>query len=263
MNKLVNIAIGLVVLGAIFWSIESLFPARRAQRKWRAALGTDVVYFFFTPLVTRTITRVAVIAVVLVPALLIGPETVKSAVVNGHGPIARLPLGAQALMAFVVGDFIGYWMHRWFHGRRLWSFHAVHHSSSELDWLSSVRLHPVNDVLTRVARAIPLLLLGFPATVLAIYVPLISFYAVLLHANVSWTWGPLRYVVASPAFHRWHHTTESEGRDKNFAGFFPLWDLAFGTFYMPRDRQPERFGIERNDVPAGIFGQMLYPFRRG
>jgi sterol desaturase/sphingolipid hydroxylase (fatty acid hydroxylase superfamily) len=262
MDKLVHIAIGLVILGAIFWLIESLFPARRGQRKLRATLGTDVIYFFFTPLVTKGVTRVAVIAVLVLPALLIGPAQLKSIAMNGYGPIATLPIGMQALAAFVLGDFIGYWTHRWFHGRRLWPYHAVHHSSVEVDWLSSVRLHPVNDALARIAQAIPLLLLGFPATVLAIYVPVISFYAIMLHANVSWTWGPLRYAIASPAFHRWHHTTEAEGRDKNFAGFFPLWDLLFGTFYMPRGRQPERFGIERNDVPPGFLGQMLYPFRR-
>ena len=37
--------------------------------------------------------------------------------------------------------------------------------------------------------------------------------------------------------------------------------MAFGTFYMPHGRQPERFGILDDDVPEGIFRQMAYPFR--
>jgi len=49
--------------------------------------------------------------------------------------------------------------------------------------------------------------------------------------------GPLRAVLASPRFHRWHHTSAKEGRDKNFAGLLPLWDILFGTYYMP-DLQP-------------------------
>jgi sterol desaturase/sphingolipid hydroxylase (fatty acid hydroxylase superfamily) len=151
-------------------------------------------------------------------------------------------------------------MHRLFHRPRLWPFHAVHHSSTEVDWLSAVRLHPVNDVLARIVQAAPILL-GFPATVLAVYVPFISFYAILLHANVSWTFGPLRYVLASPTFHRWHHTTEREGLDKNFAGFLPLWDMLFGTFYMPPGKQPQLFGVLHNDVPQDLIGQLLYPFR--
>ena len=43
--------------------------------------------------------------------------------------------------------------------------------------------------------------------------------------------GVLALVLASPAFHRRHHTTQAEGLDKNFAGLFPLFDLAFGTLY--------------------------------
>jgi sterol desaturase/sphingolipid hydroxylase (fatty acid hydroxylase superfamily) len=78
---------------------------------------------------------------------------------------------------------------------------------------------------------------------------------------VSWTYGPLRYVFASPAFHRWHHTSEEEGLDKNFAGLFPFIDVIFGTFYMPVERQPQRFGILHNDVPEGLLGQLVYPFR--
>jgi len=71
----------------------------------------------------------------------------------------------------------------------------------------------------------------------------------------------LRYVLASPAFHRWHHTTEQEGLDRNFAGLFPFIDVLFGTFYMPRGRQPAAFGILQDEVPAGLLRQLAYPFR--
>jgi sterol desaturase/sphingolipid hydroxylase (fatty acid hydroxylase superfamily) len=148
-----------------------------------------------------------------------------------------------------------------FHGRWLWKFHAVHHSSESVDWLSSVRLHPVNDIVTRVLQVLPLYWLGFSGAVLAAYVPFLTFYALLLHANVNWTFGPFRYAIASPAFHRWHHTTEAEGLDKNFAGTFPFIDLIFGTFYMPPGRTPTHFGITGSPVPTGFFAQLLYPFR--
>jgi len=81
-----------------------------------------------------------------------------------------------------------------------------------------------------------------------------------VHANLSWDLGPFRYVFSSPAFHRWHHTKADEGLDRNFAGGLPLWDLLFGTFYMPR-RNPTSFGID-DPIPSGFLGQMLQPFRR-
>jgi sterol desaturase/sphingolipid hydroxylase (fatty acid hydroxylase superfamily) len=155
-----------------------------------------------------------------------------------------------------------YWMHRLFHGRRLWRFHAVHHSSVDLDWLSAVRLHPVNDALMRIAGAVPLLALGFAPVAIVGIAPVVTVMAILVHANLDWDWGPLRGVLASPRFHRWHHTDEANARDKNFAGLLPVWDLLFGTYYMPRNRLPQQFGTS-SPVPAGLVGQILFPFRSG
>jgi sterol desaturase/sphingolipid hydroxylase (fatty acid hydroxylase superfamily) len=62
----------------------------------------------------------------------------------------------------------------------------------------------------------------------------------------------------SPVFHRWHHSADAERQSKNFAPMFPVWDLMFGTFYMPRGRRPEAFGAE--GVPDGLLGQLAHPF---
>jgi sterol desaturase/sphingolipid hydroxylase (fatty acid hydroxylase superfamily) len=262
MQELLNITIGLLILGLVFLVVERLSPANPRQPKWRKGIRTDLLYWFFTPLATEAISRFALVLMLVPAAIVLGKTELEHTLLQGRGGVTQWPLPLQALAAFLIGDFIGYWVHRFFHRSRLWPYHAVHHSSTQVDWLSSVRLHPVNDALTRLAQASVILLLGFPAMVLVAYVPFITLYAILLHANVTWTFGPLRYVFASPAFHRWHHTTETEGLDKNFAGFFPVWDILFGTFYMPSGKQPAVFGILGNDVPEGIVGQLLYPFRR-
>jgi sterol desaturase/sphingolipid hydroxylase (fatty acid hydroxylase superfamily) len=145
----------------------------------------------------------------------------------------------------------------------LWKFHAIHHHSKDLDWLSAVRLHPVNDWLTRWAQVTALVVLGFSPTAVAAYVPFLTFYAVFLHANVSWGFGPLGRFVASPKFHRWHHTSEDEGLDKNFAGLLPLFDVIFGTYYMPKGRLPRAFGVKNEEIPESFWQQLAYPFRPG
>ena len=91
---------------------------------------------------------------------------------------------------------------------------------------------------------------------------LFTVLAIGFHANVGWDWGPFRYVISSPRFHRWHHTSEEEGLDRNFAGLFPWLDLLFVTFHMPREREPQEFGIVGARVPTGLWSQLVWPWRR-
>lgn len=257
--SLQGIAIGFAIFSVAFFVLQKLWPSRADQRTFRKGFVTDLCYWLFTPLVTRVVTPVAV-GLALIPIALAQGMPLQD-LVKGRGVLAAQPLWQQAIQIFIIGDFIGYWQHRWFHSGWRWKFHAVHHSSQELDWLSSVRLHPVNDFVSRIAQAVPIVALGYNVAAVALFTTVATVYAITLHANLRWTFGPLRFVVASPAFHRWHHTSAAEGKDKNFAGFFPVWDLIFGTFYMPKGEQPQHFGVS-DPVPAGLIGQLFYPFRR-
>ncbi len=106
------------------------------------------------------------------------------------------------------------------------------------------------------------MLLGFAPAALAAYLPFLTLYAIMLHANVDWSFGPLRNVIASPAYHRWHHAAEAQALNKNFSGLFPFYDRLFGTHYLPRGTKAAGFGIISGEVPPrGFVGQMLYPFK--
>lgn len=258
LHHVFGVAVAFPVLMALFWILQRVWPSVRGQRTIRAGFLTDCLYWLWTGIATRALSGLAVAIALLPLALLYGTNL--GGLLRGHGILSLQPLWLQAAAILIIGDFLGYWQHRWFHARPLWRFHAVHHSSREIDWLSSVRLHPLNDIASKLVVAIPLVAAGFNTTVVAFYAPFTTFYAILLHANLNWDYGPLRFIVASPAFHRWHHTGQSEGQDKNFAGMFTIWDLLFGTFYVPHGRNAEIFGID-DPVPDGFFGQMLYPFR--
>lgn len=101
----------------------------------------------------------------------------------------------------------------------------------------------VTKPFVRLMIIVPVLLLGFAPIVTLSAGPVLTFYAIFIQANVNWEFGSLRYVIATPVFHRWHHSREREAWDKDSAGLLPLWDMLFGTFYMPRDRYAENFGI--------------------
>jgi len=261
--QILRIALGLAVLSVFFFIIERLIGRSRPHPILRRGWFTDICFWFFTPLVTKVITRGAFIlpALILIGLGLTSVEGLKSGAYHGFGPLSRQPLWAEIIEIYVLFDFFGYWSHRLFHRGRWWPFHAVHHSSEDLDWLSSVRVHPVNDFVSKVCQVTPFLLLGFKPIAAFSAAGFFTLYAIFLHANVSWDFGPLRYVIATPRFHRWHHSKDREAWDKNFAGLFVFWDLLFGTFYMPKGRVPENFGIPE-EFPQDFVGQLVHPFAR-
>jgi sterol desaturase/sphingolipid hydroxylase (fatty acid hydroxylase superfamily) len=79
-----------------------------------------------------------------------------------------------------------------------------------------------------------------------------------IHANLKWRFGWLEAVIATPAFHRWHHTADIN-RDHNYASTLPIYDRLFGTLYLPKTGSPPRFGVD-GAISQGLAGQMLTPF---
>ena len=233
----------------------------RSQKVFRRGWLTDATYWFVTILLTKPVVQLMIL--LPVAALIVMKVTTADILREGHyagfGPLSRQSVWLQAVQIYVLVDLIGYWVHRLFHGGRWWPFHAVHHSSEELDWLGALRVHPLNDLVNKLTQATPVLLLGYNPTVTLSTAPVLTLYAIFLHANVNWDFGPLRSVIATPVFHRWHHSKDRAAWDKNFAGLLPLWDIVFGTYYMPRGRWPENFGIPE-PMPGGFFGQLWAPF---
>src|SRR5262245_56681809 len=202
---IVSLVIGLVVLSGAFWMLERWRPSIARQRRQRSDTLTDLAYWFFTPLVTRAATRVTLGVVFIIAAFSQGVtfDELRRAALTRQTWASALPIWIQIPLILLIADLLAYATHRIFHGRLLWRFHAIHHSSETVDWLSSVRLHPINDALSRIAQVLPLYLMGFNGVALAAFVPFLTAYALLLHANVDWTYGPLRVAIASPVFHRW------------------------------------------------------------
>lgn len=165
---------------------------------------------------------------------------------------------AQFLFVVVVSDFILYWAHRLQHVGFFWRFHVVHHSAKTLDWSTTMRKHP-GDVL---APFLPFVLLSATvsdtATQFLSYQIFAGAHQMLLHLNINWGFGPLRYVIVSPLHHRWHHSEEA-GRGHNFAVFLSIWDYAFGTAHVPADRLPKVFGVDQ-ETPVGPGALLVYPF---
>ena len=109
---------------------------------------------------------------------------------------------------------------------------------------------PVNLFLGTIAVDVILLMAGISPNIMLWVGPFTTFHSAFVHANLNWSLGPFKYVLATPVFHRWHHTSLEQGGNTNFAGTFPLWDILFGTFRMPENVLPESLWHGRPGVPV-------------
>jgi lathosterol oxidase len=239
--------INLLILATVFVPLESVFARLPKQRLFRRGWTTDLAHFAVSHLMVQ-----ASVLLTLAPAAVFFRWAVSPAI---QGTVAPQPIALQ---------FTQYGMHRLFHRVPwLWRFHQVHHSSRDMDWLAASRLHLVDIAVTRAVGFVPVYVLGFAPGPTYAYLVFVSFQAILIHANVSFAFGPLRWLLATPQFHHWHHAAESEAVDKNFAVHLPAIDWVFGTFYLPGRRWPARYGLEGDPVPEGYGRQLVYPFLRG
>lgn len=247
--------LNLLLLAVVFVPMERLFPRRPEQSTFRPGWTTDTIHFLVSHLLVQVSTL-----------LTLAPATVFFTWAAHPGLqewVKGLPVVAQFFGVILVADLAEYTIHRIFHTvPLLWRFHAIHHSSEDVDWLAGSRLHLVDVVVTRGFTFLPIYLLGFAEGPVYAYLTFVSFHAVFIHANVRFRFGWLERLVVTPRFHHWHHSAEREAVDRNFAVHLPWIDRLFGTFHLPGDRWPARYGLADGAVPADYVGQLAWPFRR-
>jgi sterol desaturase/sphingolipid hydroxylase (fatty acid hydroxylase superfamily) len=144
------------------------------------------------------------------------------------------------LFAVAVGtliwDFLQYWQHRLEHRSKiLWQLHLLHHCDEHMNVMTGARHHTLENLLAPIFITVPTaLLFQVPPVTTAILSLLPYAWLYLTHANINLGFGPLWWLLVSPNYHRVHHSLAAEHIDKNFANWFPLWDIVFGTACAPR-----------------------------
>lgn len=160
-------------------------------------------------------------------------------------------------------DFIFYWYHRAEHYFEiLWPIHELHHSDTELNVTTSMRTYWLERPIQSLLTLIPLnYIIGIDARA-AIALPFVlTVWLFFTHANIKLRLGFLTPVITGPQLHRIHHSNLPQHYKKNFAQFFPIIDILFGTYYRPQYDEFPSTGI--NGVPSGMpMNQTFFrPFR--
>jgi sterol desaturase/sphingolipid hydroxylase (fatty acid hydroxylase superfamily) len=85
-----------------------------------------------------------------------------------------------------------------------------------VDGLTSSRGHPVDLIFTRLCGLTLIRASGLvspdavaPNAALLLAAVFSIVWGYFIHANLRWRLGWLESVIATPAFHRWHHTNDS------------------------------------------------------
>jgi sterol desaturase/sphingolipid hydroxylase (fatty acid hydroxylase superfamily) len=174
------------------------------------------------------------------------------------------PLLVQLLLALVIGEFGTYWIHRLMHEHELlWRFHAPHHSAPRLYWLNAGRFHPLDLFAQQFLGITPLIVLGADTRVIALHTLFTAIHGLFQHCNIDIRLGPLNWFFSMAELHRWHHSKRLEEANTNYGANLILWDIVFGSRYLPRDREPPtEIGIEAlPNFPGGYWAHLLTPLR--
>jgi sterol desaturase/sphingolipid hydroxylase (fatty acid hydroxylase superfamily) len=245
----------LLLMAVIFVPIEMTFPKNNNQSKFHKEWRTDLVYFAVSHLFIQFFG-----VITQQPAKLFFGWIGLGGM---HQWVQSLPFAIELFFAFFITDLFQYWAHRFFHSHHyLWRFHSVHHSTKNMDWLAGSRTHFVDIFVTRSMAFIPLYVFGFSTITFNTYIVFMAIHAVLIHANTRINFGFLKYIIATPQYHHWHHCEDPKYYGKNFATIFPFIDKLFGTYYLPGNKWPEGTGLHEAHYPKGYLKQTIYPFTK-
>lgn len=176
----------------------------------------------------------------------------------------RYPIWVQMLIMMFVADFFRYWLHRAAHEwGPLWRFHAVHHSVQKLYWINVGRFHPVDKALQFLCDVFPFILLGVSKEVLTLYFVVYAIKGFFQHSNVDVKLGWLNYIISGPELHRWHHSKKIVESNTNYGNNVIVWDILFGTFFLPKNQTVDELGLLNRNYPMGFVKQMEAPFIPG
>ena len=244
-----------VLLSTVFFVLEAFAPAEKGQ-----LLSKRLFNLAYYPLY---------LASVLLLSFLINPVFSRLLRVARGGLMPRVigpPRGfignlLFALFFVFVWDVWQYWIHRLQHVVPvLWQTHKFHHSETALNSSTQARHHLTHGFLFMLLNS-PLLVFFGTVSPHAIAAFIMSrIWGFVNHANLRLPFGPLTPIVAGPQWHRIHHSIQAQHHDKNFAAFFPVIDIVFGTYYRPQREEYPATGLTGEESAGDLRDATVEPF---
>ena len=255
----------LVILSLFVWGLELLFPWRKNQPIFRQDFWIDAFFMFFNFYIFKLVIFMAFSEITAKFFHdMIGGDVNSYALFD----MSEWPVWLQLVIFFVATDFIQWFTHVMLHRFEfLWRFHKVHHSIEQMGFAGHLRYHWMENVFYTPMKYIAVMLIGGFTPEMAFIVFYISIaIGHLNHANIGWSYGPLKYIINNPKMHIWHHAKELPYERRygvNFGISLSIWDYLFKKNYIPSDGRDIKLGFRGIDrYPKDFFRLIFSGFRK-
>ncbi len=252
---------GLTLVSVVVWLLELRFGWRKQQNPIRHDFWLDAFYMYFNFFIFS-------IAISGFYALMnYGFANVELDMQSfSLLYLDEYPLIMQLLVFFVLLDFFQWLTHLTLHRVSwMWRFHQVHHSIQQMGFAGHLRYHWMENLLYKPLKTLGVMILGGFEPEQAF---IVHFFTItvghLNHANLKWTYGPLKYVFNNPVMHLYHHAyhlPKDRQYGMNFGLTLSVWDYLFGTAYVPDQNGNIKLGYKGDDtMPQSFFKQLGHGF---
>ncbi|RUO80221.1 sterol desaturase [Idiomarina tyrosinivorans] len=253
-----SIFVGITALMLILqWLAPKRQPRISTRKRWQANIGILLV----------DIVALRLVAPAGLAAVALAADEWQWGLFNN----VTLPAWSVWLLGLIALDIGLYWQHRLFHRiPLLWRMHRVHHADKDFDVSTGVRFHPLEIVLSLGWKAVMVLALGVPASVILVFEILLNACSMFNHANYALPArleALVRKLLITQELHRIHHSSKITETNSNYGFSVSWWDHLFASFTATAEKGSDGVdigltNINREQDHASLWGLLTMPFRQ-
>lgn len=247
-----------VLLFVLSWNIENIAGTLFNYKKWKHA-------FTNAPFMLTSLPGQLLLGFIFIKTM----EWTKQ---HHFGFLYFFPDDIPSWLAFIISflflDLGEYGYHVIMHKvKRLWLFHAVHHSDTIVDVSTTLREHPAENIARLSFTLVWVLVSGTAFWMFMLRQIIQAVTTLFAHMNYRLPDKIDRVIgliFITPNLHQVHHHYKKPYTDCNYGDVLSIWDRIFGTFRrLPSDKLV--FGVDTymGDTETTSFISLIKaPFRR-
>ncbi len=226
-----------IALFIFTWNIENIWGVLFNYKKWRHAFSN-------APFIVTSIPGQLLMGLAFI-------KTIEWTTQHQFGILWLLPKNVNPIWVFIASfvllDLGEYGYHVIMHKvKRLWMFHAVHHSDNVVDVSTTLREHPGENIVRLSFTLLWVFITGTAFWMLMLRQVIQAITTLFAHMNYRLPEkldAVIGFVFITPNLHQVHHHYKQPYTDCNYGDVLSIWDRIFGTFKrMPAEELV--FGVD-------------------